>query len=72
MARSSWAITWSVWRAMFLREAMYRLYYRRAAWFWLMLEPVGQIAVLIILYDVIQVRVLGGIDAGVLIWVGVV
>jgi len=46
MSRSPWSITWSVWRAMFLREALYRLFHRRAAWRVLLLDPIGHIAFL--------------------------
>jgi capsular polysaccharide transport system permease protein len=50
MTRSAWAITLSVWRALFLREAMHRLFYRRGAWVWLMLEPVLQMVFLAFLF----------------------
>jgi len=33
-------VTFSVWKAMFLREAVARLSAGRAAWLWLLLEPV--------------------------------
>jgi capsular polysaccharide transport system permease protein len=60
--RSPWAITLSVWRALFLREAMHRLFYRRGAWVWLIAEPVLQMAFLVFIFTVIRLRVIGGIE----------
>lgn len=60
--RSSWSITWSVWRAMFLREALHRLFHRRAAWLWLLAEPVAHIAFLIFIFTVLGMRHVGGIE----------
>lgn len=71
VARSPLAITFSVWRALFLREALSRIVARRAAWFWLIAEPVLHISYLVVLYTVIRVRTIGGIDAAVWIVVGV-
>lgn len=62
MARSAWAITYSVWRALFLREAIHRLFYRRGAWIWLLLEPVVHMAFFTFIFVVVRVRVIGGID----------
>lgn len=59
--RSAWQITLSVWRALFLREAMHRLFYRRGAWVWLIAEPVLQMAFLVFIFTVIRVSVIGGI-----------
>lgn len=42
-ARSPLEVTFSVWRAMFLREALDRLFEARAAWLWLLFEPVAYI-----------------------------
>lgn len=70
MLRSSWAITWSVWRALFLREAMHRLYHRRAAWAWLLLEPVGQVMFLVFIFAVLRVSTVGGIDPKIWIMLG--
>lgn len=70
MTRSPWQVTWSVWRALFIREAMHRLYYRRAAWAWLLFEPVVHIGFLMFLFTVIRVRVIGGIDTALWVMVG--
>lgn len=72
MVRSPLAVTWSVWRALFLREALHRLFHRRAAWVWLFLEPIGHIVFLMALFMAMQVRVVGGMDTGVWIMVGLV
>jgi capsular polysaccharide transport system permease protein len=42
-ARTSLAITLSVWKALFLRESLSCLFSARAAWFWLLAEraPLG-------------------------------
>ena len=55
---------------MFLREALYRLFHRRAAWLWLLLEPIAHIAFLMFIFTVLGMRVIGGVQAGVWIMVG--
>lgn len=64
--RSPAEVTFAVWRALFLREAASRLARERAAWVWLLLEPVAHMAFIMFLYVTIRVRVIGGID--ILIW----
>ncbi|AKQ57180.1 ABC transporter permease [Bordetella hinzii] len=64
--RSPISITFSVWRAIFLREALDRLFGERAAWFWLLVEPMLHIAFLGWIWTVVRVHRMGGID--VLIW----
>jgi capsular polysaccharide transport system permease protein len=68
--RSSWAVATAVWRALFLREALTRLFASRAAWAWLVLEPVFHIAYLVVIFTVIRVRSVGGFDTTVWIVVG--
>lgn len=70
MNRSSWAITWSVWRALFMRESMHRLFYRRGAWIWLIAEPVLHMAFLVFLFTIVRVRVIGGIDTAIWLLAG--
>jgi len=60
--RSSWHVTLSVWKALFLREALSRIFVSRTAWFWLIAEPVFQLVFMIFLLAVIRVQVIGGID----------
>lgn len=69
-ARSSLAVAISVWRALFLRESLSRFFSRRAAWFWLLLEPVFHVSYLMVIFTVVRVRTVGGIQTGVWIMVG--
>jgi capsular polysaccharide transport system permease protein len=68
--RSHVSVAWSVWQALFLREAVQRLFGRRAAWLWLLLEPVVHIAFLIFIFAVISLRTVGGIETAVWLMVG--
>lgn len=59
----SWgAATLSVWKALFLREAMVRMFGSRMAWVWLVLEPVANVLWLVLIFTVIRVRHIGGIE----------
>jgi capsular polysaccharide transport system permease protein len=64
--RAPLTVTFSVWQAIFLREALDRLFDMRGAWFWLFAEPVSHIAFLIFVWAVIRARTIGGAD--VVIW----
>jgi capsular polysaccharide transport system permease protein len=68
--RSPGAVTFAVWRALFLREAVTRISRQRAAWLWLVLEPVFHIALLMFLFAIIRLRVIGGIDTALWLMVG--
>ncbi len=68
--RSPLDVTLSVWKALFLREAVSRLSRERAAWLWLLTEPVLHIAFVMFLFAAIRLRVVGGIDTAVWIMVG--
>ncbi|WP_035065214.1 ABC transporter permease [Nitratidesulfovibrio termitidis] len=68
--RSPLAITVSVWRAIFLREALDRLFGERAAWLWLLVEPVTHIGFISLVWRVIRTRAIGGIDIAVWTMVG--
>lgn len=68
--RSPISITLSVWMALFLREALSRLSRSRTAWVWLLLEPILHIIAMILVFSVIRVRVVGGIDFAVWLMVG--
>ncbi|QBY49672.1 ABC transporter permease [Cupriavidus oxalaticus] len=69
-SRKSLTITFAVWKALFLREALSRFFSERAAWFWLFAEPVFHVAYLLFIYTVISVHTVGGIDTAVWIMVG--
>lgn len=58
--RNSLQITFSVWRAMFLREALDRLFEARAAWLWLLFEPIMWILLHVFAYLYLKHSVIGG------------
>jgi capsular polysaccharide transport system permease protein len=58
--RSAGEITFSVWRAMFLREALDRLFEARAAWLWLMVEPIIYISIHAFGLETFHVQKVGG------------
>jgi capsular polysaccharide transport system permease protein len=68
--RSPLSITFSVWQAIFLREALDRLFGMRGAWFWLMVEPVAHIGLFAFMYSVLRKHTIGGIDTVIWIMVG--
>jgi capsular polysaccharide transport system permease protein len=68
--RTPTSVTLSVWKALFLREAVNRLRTGRAAWLWLLLEPVIHIVSLMVVFSIIRMRDVGGIDVAVWLMVG--
>lgn len=70
ITRSELGVTLSVLQALFLREAVQRLFGGRAAWLWLVLEPIVHIVFLIFIFTVIRLRSIGGIDTAVWLMVG--
>jgi capsular polysaccharide transport system permease protein len=68
--RSHLEITLAVWKALFLREALGRLFSARASWFWLLAEPVFNVAYMLVIFSVIRVRHVGGIETVVWLMVG--
>jgi capsular polysaccharide transport system permease protein len=69
--RSPAQITYSAWKALFLRNAVARVSASRFAWFWLLAEPIAFIAILMLLFMFLRVRHIGGINTGVWIMSGV-
>lgn len=65
--RSALAITVAVWKALFLREALTRLFAGRATWMWVLIEPVFHVSYLVVIFTVIRLRRIGGIDTA--LWV---
>ncbi len=55
-----------VWHALLMREALRRLFATRAAWAWLIVEPLFHVAYLATIYTVVKIRSVGGID--IVIW----
>lgn len=68
--RTSAHIALSVWKALILREAIYRLFGSRAAWVWLLLEPVVHVVFLMFIFTVVRLRVVGGIETPLWLMVG--
>jgi capsular polysaccharide transport system permease protein len=58
--RTPFEVTFSVWRAMFLREALDRLFEARAAWMWLLVEPIIYIAIHAFGFESMHIRAVGG------------
>jgi capsular polysaccharide transport system permease protein len=64
------SVTYAVWRALFLREAAFRLSGRRAAWLWLLLEPISHVAFITVFFEIVRMRVTPGADPGMFIMTG--
>ena len=64
------SVTFSVWQAIFLREALDRLFDMRAAWMWLLVEPVLHIGFIAFVWRAIRVHSVGGMDISVWVAVG--
>lgn len=69
--RTSLEVTLSVWRALFLREGVTRLAAGRAAWLWILLEPIVHVVFLMVLFSTLRSRTLSGTDFAVFLAVGV-
>jgi capsular polysaccharide transport system permease protein len=54
------------WKALFLREVVARISTERAAWLWILFEPLSHVGFILILYSTVRVRTIGGIDT--IIW----
>ena len=59
-----------VWQALFLREALSRLFGSRFSWFWLFAEPVTHIAFFAFIFAGIRLMHVGGIDTVVWLIIG--
>lgn len=68
--RNPMSITISVWQAIFLREALDRLFDMRAAWVWLLVEPLFHIGFIAFVWRAIRVHTVGGMDISVWVMVG--
>jgi capsular polysaccharide transport system permease protein len=69
--RSPLALTLDVWKALFLREALYRITQDRMAWAWLLLEPIAHVALLIWVFTSLNHVVIAGADTAVFVALGV-
>lgn len=68
--RSSLAITLTVWKALLLREAVTRLSARRAAWLWILLEPIAYLMFLMTIFGFVFHRVIAGVDGSMFVATG--
>lgn len=62
-----WQSALSVWKALFLREAMVRMFGSRVAWVWLVLEPVANVLWLVLIFSIIRIQHIGGIETA--LWI---
>jgi capsular polysaccharide transport system permease protein len=69
--RSTGEVTWAVWKALFLREILVRISAGRAAWLWMLLEPVAHVAILMLIYAFIRQREPFGVPGPIFILTGV-
>ena len=72
VVRSGLSVTYSAWKALLLRETVNRLAAGRGAWVWILLEPLIHVMFMLVMFTVIRVRNVGGIDATVWLTIGMV
>lgn len=70
-ARSSVRVTFAVWEALFLREAIGRVSGGRWDWLWLLLEPVAQLALLLAVISAIRGQAAAGYEYAPFLAIGV-
>jgi len=68
--RSPLAVTYAVWKGLFLREAVFRLSGGRLAWLWLFLEPLFQFTMFIFIFGVFRHKVINSMDSALFTMVG--
>lgn len=71
-SRSSLSVSLAVWKALFLREAISRVTASRAAWAWMLVEPIVHVAFILALFTMIRLRVVPGADTATWLLVGLV
>lgn len=70
--RSPWRVLCAVWHALFLREATLRLSETRAAWFWLIAEPVAHLGFMFLAFSTFRHHItMPGIDFGIFLVLGI-
>lgn len=70
--RSSRAVTFSVWKALFLREAVSRIAAGRGAWLWILLEPIAHVVLLMLIFSFVRDRVVPGVSFAMFLLTGVI
>lgn len=69
-SRPGISVLCSTWNALFLRETVNRLSAGRAAWVWLLVEPMGHVFFMLAMFTLVQVTAVGGIDVTVWLTIG--
>jgi capsular polysaccharide transport system permease protein len=70
--RAPLAVTFAVWRALFLRDVLTRLMQGRFGWFWQLVEPIGHVLIMLALFAVgLRSRTIAGADVVVFLIVGI-
>lgn len=69
-SRSGLSIFAATWKALFLRETVNRLAAGRAAWMWLLAEPLLHVFFMLAMFTAIHVTSVGGIDATIWLTIG--
>lgn len=72
LPRSSLSVSLSVWRGLFLREAITRLASGRAAWLWILIEPIFHVSYHMVLFGAIYHRVVAGVEGAMFVMTGLV
>ena len=57
----------AVWKALFLREAMVRMFGSRMAWVWLVAEPLANVLWLVLIFTAVRIQHIGGIETA--LWI---
>lgn len=68
--RSAASVTFSTWKALFLREAVNRLSTGRAAWLWVLFEPLSHVVLMVAIFSIIRMKSVGGVDVVVWLMIG--
>ncbi|HAV37569.1 MAG TPA: ABC transporter [Massilia sp.] len=72
VVRSGLSVTCSAWKALLLRETVNRLAAGRAAWVWLLLEPLIHVMFMLAMFTAVRVHTVGGIDATLWLTIGMI
>ena len=69
--RAHFSVLLSVWRALFLREAVARLSQTPTAWLWIVVEPLAHVVFLMMLFGVVRHTTIYGVGGAPFIMTGV-
>ncbi|WP_049764303.1 ABC transporter permease [Polaromonas sp. JS666] len=60
-----------MWHALFIREILSRLLTQRAAWFWLLVDPLAHVVFAMVLFSTIRERNVSGVEFALFLAIGV-